>query len=172
MNTRIQVEHPVTEMVTDIDLVKSQILIAAGESISAIMPRKIEHFGHAIECRINAEHPEKFTPSAGKITAFHTPGGTGVRVDTAAFAEAVIPPYYDSLIAKLITHGKDRAEAMSRMSRALEMFIVQGIFTTIPLHRRILLDPEFREGKFDTKFMERFLARERESSEAAAKQLA
>src|SRR5579863_5653191 len=139
MNTRIQVEHPVTEMVTDIDLVKSQIRIAAGESIAAVMPRKIEHYGHAIECRINAEHPEKFTPSAGKITAFHTPGGTGVRVDTAAFAEAVIPPYYDSLIAKLITHGKDREEAMSRMSRALEMFIVQGIFTTIPLHRRILM---------------------------------
>src|SRR5579863_8311078 len=139
MNTRIQVEHPVTEMVTDVDLVKSQIMIAAGESIAAVMPRKIEHYGHAIECRINAEHPEKFTPSAGKITAYHTPGGTGVRVDTAAFAEAVIPPYYDSLIAKLITHGKDREEAMSRMSRALEMFIVQGIFTTIPLHRRILM---------------------------------
>ena len=158
MNTRIQVEHPVTEMVTDIDLVKSQILIASGESIKNILPAKIEHSGHAIECRINAEHPEKFTPSAGKITAFHTPGGTGVRVDTHAYAEAVIPPYYDSLIAKLITHGKDRQEAMSRMSRALEMFIVQGIYTTIPLHRRILADRDFQAGKFDTKFMERFLA--------------
>ncbi|HEV2113509.1 MAG TPA: acetyl-CoA carboxylase biotin carboxylase subunit, partial [Terriglobales bacterium] len=159
MNTRIQVEHPVTEMVTDIDLVKSQIRIAAGERLQDILPAKIEHGGHAIECRINAEHPEKFTPSAGRITAFHTPGGTGVRVDTAAYAEAVIPPYYDSLIAKLITHGRDRQEAMSRMSRALEMFIVQGIFTTIPLHRRILADPEFQQGKFDTKFMERFFAR-------------
>jgi acetyl-CoA carboxylase, biotin carboxylase subunit len=166
MNTRIQVEHPVTEMVTDIDLVKSQILIAAGESIQSIMPQRIEHFGHAIECRINAEHPEKFTPSAGKITTFHTPGGTGVRVDTAAYAEAVVPPYYDSLIAKLVTHGKDRQEAMSRMSRALEMFIVQGIQTTIPLHQRILADPEFQQGKFDTKFMERFLARSQEKAAA------
>jgi len=159
MNTRIQVEHPVTEMVTDIDLVKSQILIAAGERMANILPPEIEHRGHAIECRINAEHPEKFTPSAGKITAFHPPGGTGVRVDTAAYTEAVIPPYYDSLIAKLVTHGKDRQEAMSRMSRALEMFIVQGIHTTIPLHRRIMADPDFQAGRFDTKFMERFMAK-------------
>ena len=159
MNTRIQVEHPVTEMVTDIDLVKSQILIAAGERMANILPPEIEHRGHAIECRINAEHPEKFTPSAGKITAFHPPGGTGVRVDTAAYTEAVIPPYYDSLIAKLVTHGKDRQEAMSRMSRALEMFIIQGIYTTIPLHRRIMADPDFQAGRFDTKFMERFMAK-------------
>jgi len=159
MNTRIQVEHPVTEMVTDIDLVKSQILIAAGERMANVLPAEIEHRGHAIECRINAEHPEKFTPSAGKITAFHPPGGTGVRVDTAAYTEAVIPPYYDSLIAKLVTHGKDRQEAMSRMSRALEMFIVQGIYTTIPLHRRIMADPDFQAGRFDTKFMERFMAK-------------
>jgi acetyl-CoA carboxylase, biotin carboxylase subunit len=159
MNTRIQVEHPVTEMVTDIDLVKSQILIAAGERMANIVPAEIEHRGHAIECRINAEHPEKFTPSAGKITAFNAPGGTGVRVDTAAYAEAVIPPYYDSLIAKLVTHGKDRPEAISRMSRALEMFIIQGIYTTIPLHRRILADPDFLAGRYDTKFMERFMAK-------------
>ena len=159
MNTRIQVEHPVTEMVTDIDLVKAQVLIASGEKLSSIVPPQIEHSGHVIECRINAEHPEKFTPSAGKITAFHTPGGTGVRVDTAAYAEAIIPPYYDSLIAKLITHGKDRQEAMSRMARALEMFIVQGIYTTIPLHQRILADKEFQQGKFDTNFMPRFLER-------------
>lgn len=157
MNTRIQVEHPVTEMVTGIDLVKSQILIAAGERMGAILPQEIEHRGHAIECRINAEHPEKFTPSAGKITTFHAPGGTGVRVDTAAYAEAVIPPYYDSLIAKLVTHGKDRQEAISRMARALEMFIIQGIDTSIPLHRRILADPDFQAGRFDTKFMERFM---------------
>jgi acetyl-CoA carboxylase biotin carboxylase subunit len=164
MNTRIQVEHPVTEMVTDIDLVKSQILIAAGERMGAIIPPEIEHRGHAIECRINAEHPEKFTPSAGKITTFHPPGGTGVRVDTAAYAEAVIPPYYDSLIAKLVTHGKDRPEAISRMARALEMFIIQGIYTTIPLHRRILADADFLAGRYDTKFMERFLAKPLEKS--------
>jgi acetyl-CoA carboxylase biotin carboxylase subunit len=157
MNTRIQVEHPVTEMVTDIDLVKAQILIANGERLENIVPQEIEHSGHAIECRINAEHPETFTPSAGKITAFNIPGGTGVRVDTAAYAEGVIPPYYDSLIAKLITHGKDRQEAMSRMARALDMFIVEGIYTTIPLHRRIMADADFRRGNFDTKFMERFM---------------
>jgi acetyl-CoA carboxylase biotin carboxylase subunit len=157
MNTRIQVEHPVTEMVTGIDLVKSQILLAAGEKLSSVLPEKIEHRGHAIECRINAEHPEKFTPSAGKILAFNIPGGTGVRVDTAAYAEGVIPPYYDSLIAKLITHGKDRPEAVSRMARALGMFIVEGIYTSIPLHQRIMADADFRAGRLDTKFMERFL---------------
>jgi biotin carboxylase len=159
MNTRIQVEHPVTEMVTDVDLVKSQILLAAGERLENVLQGPIVHRGHAIECRINAEHPEKFTPSAGKITAFHPPGGTGVRIDTAAYAEGIIPPYYDSLIAKLIVRGKDRNEAVSRMARALEMFIVEGIFTTIPLHRKILADPDFRAGKFDTTFIERFLAK-------------
>ena len=124
-----------------------------------VLQGPIVHRGHAIECRINAEHPEKFTPSAGKITAFHPPGGTGVRVDTAAYAEGVIPPYYDSLIAKLIVRGKDRTEAVSRMARALEMFIVEGVYTTIPLHRKILADPDFRAGKFDTGFIERFLAK-------------
>src|SRR5438105_8181071 len=153
MNTRIQVEHPVTEMVTDVDLVKSQILLAAGERLEDVLHGKVLSRGHAIECRINAEHPEKFTPSAGKITAFHPPGGTGVRVDTAAYAEGVIPPYYDSLIAKLIVRGKDRDEAISRMSRALEMFIVEGVYTTIPLHRRILADPDFRKGDVDTTFI-------------------
>jgi acetyl-CoA carboxylase biotin carboxylase subunit len=162
MNTRIQVEHPVTEMVTDVDLVKSQIMIAAGAKLQDVLQGPVVHRGHAIECRINAEHPEKFTPSAGKITAFHPPGGTGVRIDTAAYAEGVIPPYYDSLIAKLVVRGKDRNEACQRMTRALEMFIVEGIFTTIPLHRRILLDPEFRAGKFDTGFIERFLEKKAE----------
>src|SRR5919197_1484244 len=157
MNTRIQVEHPVTEMVTDVDLVKSQILLAAGERMKTVLQGPIVHRGHAIECRINAEHPEKFTPSAGKITAFHPPGGTGVRLDTAAYAEGVIPPYYDSLIAKLIVRGKDRSEAISRMGRALEMFIIEGIYTTTPLHRRILRDPEFRAGRVDTTFIENFL---------------
>ncbi len=159
MNTRIQVEHPVTEMVTDVDLVKSQIMIAAGEKLADVLQGPIVHRGHAIECRINAEHPEKFTPSAGKITTFNPPGGTGVRIDTAAYAEGTIPPYYDSLIAKLVVRGKDRSEAISRMSRALGMFIVEGIHTTIPLHRRILADPDFRAGDFDTGFIERFLAK-------------
>jgi acetyl-CoA carboxylase biotin carboxylase subunit len=159
MNTRIQVEHPITEMVTDVDLVKSQILLAAGERLENVLQGPIVHRGHAIECRINAEHPEKFTPSAGKITTFNPPGGTGVRVDTAAYAEGTIPPYYDSLIAKLVVRGKDRDEAISRMARALEMFIVEGIYTTIPLHRKILADPEFRAGHTDTGFIERFFAR-------------
>jgi acetyl-CoA carboxylase, biotin carboxylase subunit len=159
MNTRIQVEHPVTEMVTDVDLVKSQILLAAGETLENVLHGPIVNRGHAIECRINAEHPEKFTPSAGKITTFNPPGGTGVRVDTAAYTEGTIPPYYDSLIAKLVVRGKDRTEAISRMSRALEMFIVEGVYTTIPLHRKILADPEFRAGRTDTSFIERFLAR-------------
>lgn len=166
MNTRIQVEHAVTEMVTDVDLVKSQILIALGEKLENVLHGPIVSRGHAIECRINAEHPEKFTPSAGKITAFHPPGGTGVRIDTAAYAEGTIPPYYDSLIAKLIVRGKDRDEAISRMSRALGMFIVEGIHTTIPLHRKILNDPEYRAGHTDTTFIERFLARNAEKKSA------
>ena len=161
MNTRIQVEHPVTEMVTGIDLVKAQLRIACGEKLSTILPHPIQIRGHAIECRVNAEHPEKFTPSAGKITAFNVPGGNGIRVDTAQYAEGVVPPYYDSLIAKLIVHGNDREEAMQRMKRALGMFIVEGIHTTIPLHSRIFEDEEFRAGKFDTKFMERFFERQK-----------
>ena len=155
MNTRIQVEHPVTEMVTGLDLVKNQILIAAGGHV----PFEGETLflrGHAIECRIVAENPKTFAPSAGKITAFHEPGGTGVRVDTAAYAESVIPPYYDSLIAKLVAWGKDRNEAIRRMSRALEMFIIEGISTTIPVHQKIMADPDFQAGNFDTHFLERY----------------
>ncbi len=163
MNTRIQVEHCVTEMVTGIDLVKAQLRIAAGEKLSSIITKPVEIRGHAIECRINAEHPEKFTPSAGKITAFNIPGGNGVRVDTAQYAEGVVPPYYDSLIAKLICHGADRVEAMDKMQRALSQFVVQGIHTTIPLHQKIFADAEFRAGQFDTKFMERFFERQKES---------
>ncbi len=162
MNTRIQVEHPVTEMVTNIDLVKSQIMLAAGANIDAVLrggvlgaDGGVELRGHAIECRINAENPETFTPSAGKITALHLPGGTGVRVDTFAYSECVVPPYYDSLIAKLIVRGRDRDEAVSRMSRALEMFIVQGIYTSIPLHQKIMHHPDFIAGNLDTKFIER-----------------
>ncbi|HEV2276734.1 MAG TPA: acetyl-CoA carboxylase biotin carboxylase subunit [Acidobacteriaceae bacterium] len=162
MNTRIQVEHPVTEFITGIDLVKAQLRIAMGEKLSSIVPDTIPLRGHAIECRINAEHPEKFTPSAGKITAFNVPGGNGIRVDTAQYSEGVVPPYYDSLIAKLIAWGADREEAMARMRRALEMFVVEGIHTTIPLHEKIFQDEEFRRGQFDTKFMERFFEREKE----------
>jgi acetyl-CoA carboxylase, biotin carboxylase subunit len=158
MNTRIQVEHPVTEAITGIDLVKAQLRIASGERLDEILPKDIQIRGHAIECRINAEHPRKFTPSAGKITVFNLPGGNGVRVDTAQYAEGVVPPYYDSLIAKLIVHGKDREEAIARMERALGMFVVEGIETSIPLHKEIFADEDFRAGKFDTKFMERFLA--------------
>jgi acetyl-CoA carboxylase biotin carboxylase subunit len=159
MNTRIQVEHPVTEAITGIDLVKAQLRIANGERLAAILPAKLRIRGHAIECRINAEHPKKFTPSAGKITVFNVPGGNGVRVDTAQYAEGVVPPYYDSLIAKLIVHGVDRDEAIARMERALSQFVVQGIETSISLHQAIFADPDFRTGNFDTKFMERFLAK-------------
>ena len=159
MNARIQVEHPVTEMVTGIDLVKSQIRVAAGEKLSSVLP-PVEFRGHAIECRINAEDPETFTPSAGRVTAFRVPGGPGIRVDTACYADAVIPPYYDSLIAKLISYGHDRAEAIVRMQRGLDGFVVEGVKTTIPLHKRILADPNFVAGKFDTHFLERMPALE------------
>jgi len=159
MNTRIQVEHPITEAITEVDLVKAQLRIASGERLDAILPHKLEIRGHAIECRINAEHPQKFTPSAGKITAFNVPGGNGVRVDTALYAEGVVPPYYDSLIAKLIVHGIDREEAIAKMERALSQFVVQGIETSVSLHQAIFADAGFREGDFDTKFMERFLSK-------------
>ena len=158
MNTRIQVEHPVTEAITGVDMVKAQLRIAAGERLDTILPPERAIHGHAIECRINAEHPVKFTPSAGKITAFSVPGGNGVRVDSAQYAEGVVPPYYDSLIAKLIVHGHDREEAIARMQRALDQFVVRGIETSIDLHKGIFQDPDFRAGKFDTQFMERFLA--------------
>lgn len=154
MNARIQVEHPVTEMVTGVDLVKSQIRMAAGEKMEDVVGH-FEPRGHAIECRINAEDPETFTPSAGKITAFRVPGGPGIRVDTASYADGVIPPYYDSLIAKLIAYGYTREEAIARMRRGLDGFVVEGIKTTIPLHKRILEDPDFVAGKFDTHFLER-----------------
>ncbi len=154
MNARIQVEHPVTEMVTNVDLIKSQIRLAAGEKLADVVG-EVEFRGHSIECRINAEDPETFAPSAGRITAFQIPGGTGVRVDTLAHADAVIPPFYDSLIAKLIVRGWDRKEAVARMRRALEMFIIEGIKTSIPLHKRILSDPDFEAGKLDTHFLER-----------------
>jgi acetyl-CoA carboxylase biotin carboxylase subunit len=153
MNTRIQVEHPVTEMRTQVDLVKAQILLAAGLRLEEVVDT-VEFRGHSIECRITAEDPETFIPSPGRITAFIPPGGPGVRVDTAAYAGGVVPPYYDSLVAKLIVHGRDRAEALARMRRALEMFVIEGIKTTLPLHRRILNDARFVAGDYDTHFFE------------------
>jgi acetyl-CoA carboxylase, biotin carboxylase subunit len=157
-NTRLQVEHPVTEMVTGIDIVKEQIRIAAGERL-AFKQGDVTFSGHAIECRVNAEDPDTFVPSPGVIRAFSAPGGPGVRIETFAHAECTISPYYDSMIAKIITHGRDRQEAIARMRRALEMTVVEGIKTTIPLHLRILSDPDFVAGRLSTSFMEQFLAR-------------
>jgi acetyl-CoA carboxylase biotin carboxylase subunit len=153
VNARIQVEHPVTESITGIDLVKSQILIAAGYQLREIIQQPVTIQGHAIECRINAENPETFVPSPGRITALNLPGDVGIRVDTAAYTDYVIPPFYDSLVAKLIAYGHDRTEAIARMRRALDMFVVEGIYTTIPLHQRIMQDPDFISGQFDTSFL-------------------
>jgi len=156
VNARIQVEHPVTELVTGIDLVKAQLRIAAGHKLSDIITGPIKIQGTAMECRINAEHPKTFAPSPGRITGLNLPGGIGVRVDTAAYTDSVIPPYYDSLVAKLITFGKDREETIQRMRRALSMFVVDGIHTTIPLHEQILQDEKFLAGEFDTTFLTHF----------------
>ena len=157
VNARVQVEHPVTECVTGVDIVKSQILIAAGYELRDILRGPVELRGHAIECRINAEHPETFAPCPGRITGLNLPGGIGIRVDTAVYTDALITPYYDSLVAKLVAYGSDRGEAIRRMARALEMFVVEGIFTSIPLHQRILEDPDFLAGRFDTHFIQRFV---------------
>ena len=155
MNTRIQVEHPVTEMVTLADIVRNQIRIATGEDLQ-YQQSDVQIVGHSIECRINAEDPVKFTPSPGKITAFNIPGGPGVRVDTAVYPGYVVPPYYDSMIAKLIVHARTRELAIARMQRALDMMVVEGIKTTIPLHKKIMADERFQKGDFSTKFMEEF----------------
>ena len=158
MNTRIQVEHPVTEIVTGIDIVKEQLRIAAGEEMSVPKRKQVRPEGHAIEFRINAEDPEKFAPSPGRITKLVLPGGPGVRVDTHIYTGYVVPPYYDSLIAKLLVSGRDRDEAIIRSRRALSMLKVEGIKTSVPLHLRILDSEEFVTGRIDTHFMERFLA--------------
>src|SRR4029079_16007036 len=155
-NTRLQVEHPVTEFVTGVDIVKEQIRIAAGRRL-AVKQGDIEIRGHALECRVNAEDPDTFVPSPGVIHAFSVPGGPGVRVDSYAHSECTVSPYYDSLIAKIITHGRDRAEAIARMRRTLEMTVVDGIKTSIPLHLRILQDPDFIAARINTAFMERFM---------------
>jgi acetyl-CoA carboxylase, biotin carboxylase subunit len=156
VNTRVQVEHPVTEFITGVDIVKEQIRIAAGERLS-FKQGDVTFNGHAIECRVNAEDPNTFAPSPGTIHAFSVPGGPGVRVDTFAHAECTIPPYYDSLIAKIIAHGRDRQEAIARMRRTLEMTVIEGIKTSIPLHLKILNDPDFIAGRLSTGFMERYM---------------
>jgi acetyl-CoA carboxylase, biotin carboxylase subunit len=154
MNTRIQVEHPVTEQVTGHDLIKLQLRVAAGEKLPK---RKIVQRGHAIECRINAEDPaHDFRPSPGRITGFHMPGGFGVRVDTHSYAGYVVPPYYDSLIAKLVVYAQTREGAINKMTSALEEFTIEGIKTTIPFHQQVMMDERFRSGKFDTSFLEHF----------------
>jgi acetyl-CoA carboxylase biotin carboxylase subunit len=164
MNTRIQVEHPVTEMVTGVDLIKEQIRVAAGEPLDYTQD-DIKISGHAIECRVNAEDPVTFMPSPGQITTFHPPGGPGLRLDTACYAEAVVPPYYDSMIAKVIVLGNTRGEAILRMRRALDSFVVEGIRTNIPLQQRILNEEDFVRGRLSTAFMDRF-ARQRAESAA------
>jgi acetyl-CoA carboxylase, biotin carboxylase subunit len=158
MNTRLQVEHPITEMVCGIDLVREQIRIAAGAALG-YRQGDITFTGHAIECRINAEDPATFMPTPGRVTAFHAPGGLGVRVDSALYAGYFVPPYYDSLVAKLIVHAPTRSDAINRMRRALDEFAVVGIQTTIPLHQRIVDDPEFQRGDYTIHWLERFVAR-------------
>ncbi len=160
VNTRLQVEHPVTEMITGIDIVKEQIRIAAGERLS-VKQGDITFSGHAIECRVNAECPETFVPCPGTIPVFSVSGGPGVRVDTAAHSDCTISPYYDSLIAKIIAHGRDRQEATARMRRTLEMTVIEGIKTSIPLHLKILSEPDFLAGRLTTAFMDRFIAERR-----------
>jgi acetyl-CoA carboxylase biotin carboxylase subunit len=157
INTRVQVEHPITEEVTGVDLIKEQLRIAGGLPLS-VKQSEVRIEGHAIECRINAEDPEKFVPSPGKISLLYLPGGPGVRVDTAAYAGWTVPSQYDSLIAKLIVHGRNRAEAMARMRRALDEFLVEGIKTTVPFHRRVLDHEDFIRGEYNTRFIEKMFS--------------
>jgi acetyl-CoA carboxylase, biotin carboxylase subunit len=159
MNTRLQVEHPVTEMITGIDLVREQIRVAAGEGLSCEQ-HQIEFRGHAIECRINAEDPQTFAPSPGTVKAYVAPGGMHVRVDSGLYAGYKVPPYYDSMIAKLIVYGSDRERCIMRLKRALEEYVIEGMRTTLPLHQRLIQDPEFREGQYTIKWLEEWLARE------------
>jgi acetyl-CoA carboxylase biotin carboxylase subunit len=156
MNTRIQVEHPVTEMITGIDLVNEQIRIAAGQPLS-VRQEDIRLHGHSIECRVNAEHPSTFRPSPGLITYFHPPGGLGVRVDSAAYQGYRIPPNYDSLVAKLIVHGRTRNECLMRLRRALDEFVVDGVETTLPLFRTLVRNPDIQNGLYDIHWLEAFL---------------
>ena len=158
MNTRLQVEHPVTEMITGIDLVIEQLRVAAGAPLS-LKQEDLRFEGHAIECRINAENPQNFTPSPGRITYFHPPGGLGVRVDSAVYAGYTIPPYYDSLIGKLIVHGRNRNECLMRLRRALGEFVIDGIETTIPLFNRLIVEPDIVDGIYDIHWLEKYLGK-------------
>jgi acetyl-CoA carboxylase biotin carboxylase subunit len=165
-NTRLQVEHPVTEMVTGIDIVKEQIRIAAGERLS-FKQSDITFTGHSIECRVNAEDPETFAPSPGVIQAYSVPGGPGVRIDTFVHADCTISPYYDSMIAKIIVHGRDRAEAIARMRRTLEMTVIEGVKTSVPLHLKILNEADFQAGRLSTGFMDRFMPKPKDAGTLA-----
>jgi acetyl-CoA carboxylase biotin carboxylase subunit len=158
MNTRVQVEHPVTEMITGVDIVKTQILVAAGEKLP-FRQRDVEFRGHAIECRINAEHPFKFTPSPGRITTWHVPGGPGIRVDSHVYHNYFVPPYYDSLIAKVIAYGDTREQAIARMRIALSEMIIEGIQTNLPLHQELMLDTSFMRGGTSIHYLEEKLAK-------------
>jgi acetyl-CoA carboxylase biotin carboxylase subunit len=158
MNTRLQVEHPVTEMVCGIDLVREQVRIAAGQPLGYGQD-EVRFDGHAIECRITAEDPDTFMPTPGRVVTYHAPGGLGVRVDSALYAGYAVPPHYDSLIAKLVVHGTTRPQALARLRRALDEFVIDGISTTLPLHRRIAADPEFASGDYTIHWLERFVAR-------------
>ena len=156
MNTRLQVEHPITEMITDIDLVREQIRVASGAALG-FEQKDIKFFGHSIECRVNAEDPVTFQPSPGKVTDYHAPGGLGVRVDSALYAGYSIPPYYDSLVSKLVVHGRNRAECLMRLRRALEEYVIGGIKTTIPLQRKLLTEKSFIDGDYDIHWLERWM---------------
>ncbi|MGH7123385.1 MAG: acetyl-CoA carboxylase biotin carboxylase subunit, partial [Stellaceae bacterium] len=159
MNTRLQVEHPISEMVSGIDIVREQIRIASGAPLG-YRQADIKLSGHAIECRINAEHPESFAPSPGTITGYHAPGGMGVRIDSALYQGYSVPPNYDSLVAKLVVHGTSRNECLMRLRRSLEEFVITGIDTTIPLHQRLVVSPDFINGVYDVHWLGRFLGRE------------
>jgi acetyl-CoA carboxylase biotin carboxylase subunit len=159
MNTRVQVEHPVTEMITGIDIINEQIKIAAGSPLS-LTQDDVRFLGAAIECRVNAEHARTFVPSPGRITYFHPPGGLGIRVDSAAYQGYVIPPYYDSLVGKLIVHGRTRTEALMRLRRALDEFVVEGVETTLPLFRALVRNSDVQNGQYDIHWLEDFLKNE------------
>jgi acetyl-CoA carboxylase biotin carboxylase subunit len=159
MNTRLQVEHPVTEMITGFDLVREQIRIADGRDLS-VTQDELEFKGHAIECRINAENPKTWAPSPGKVTSYHAPGGMHVRVDSGLYAGYSIPPYYDSMIAKLIVYGRTRDGCMMRLARALDEFVIEGVQTTIPLHQKLVHDKEFQSGEYTIKWLEEWLEKD------------
>ncbi|MBO9582405.1 MAG: acetyl-CoA carboxylase biotin carboxylase subunit, partial [Sphingobium sp.] len=160
MNTRIQVEHPVTEMITGFDLVREQIRIADGLPLS-VAQDDLVFTGHAIECRINAEDPQTFAPSPGKVSMYHVPGGMHVRVDSALYQGYSVPPYYDSMIGKLIVYGRTREGCLMRLKRALEEFVIEGMKTTIPLHQKLIADPDVQNGDYSIKWLEEWLDRQK-----------